>query len=352
MQGNFQLFIFTTDRDLGEHTPYKGIVTDQWIEYSSGVQILYNSPAQLNYRNIRNQVASINPDVIYLNSMFSRFFTIYPLLMTRGKARKVNIVLSPRGMLRKSALQFKPLKKKVYLSLFKALGFNKSIRFHATDEQESKDIQLHFGKQAQVTLISNFPGAVKAFPAPLEKQPGKLKVLFVGRIHPIKNLDYLLSILPNVKGEIHLTVTGSEEDKEYAQQCRAFSQGLPAHITVTFNAEMPHHELAGIFMAHHIFALPTMGENFGHAIFEALAFGKPVLISDQTPWRDLPAKKAGWDLPLNDKAAFIQALQQAADFDQAEYNRWSEGAWEHAKRSAAGNSILAKYITLFNANAQ
>ena len=35
------------------------------------------------------------------------------------------------------------------------------------------------------------------------------------------------------------------------------------------------------------FLLPTGGENFGHAIFEALSCGVPALISDRTPWRDL-----------------------------------------------------------------
>ena len=45
--------------------------------------------------------------------------------------------------------------------------------------------------------------------------------------------------------------------------------------------------------ASHLFALLTLGENFGHAIGEALRAGCPVLISDQTPWTDVVATGAG-----------------------------------------------------------
>jgi glycosyltransferase involved in cell wall biosynthesis len=40
-----------------------------------------------------------------------------------------------------------------------------------------------------------------------------------------------------------------------------------------------------VFAAYDLFILPTLGENFGHVILEALTAGTPVLTSDQTQWK-------------------------------------------------------------------
>jgi glycosyltransferase involved in cell wall biosynthesis len=72
--------------------------------------------------------------------------------------------------------------------------------------------------------------------------------------------------------------------------------------------------------------LPSLSENFGHAIFEALAAGTPVIIGDQTPWRGLAAQQAGWDVSVNDLAGFSIALQSAADMDSATRLIWRKGA--------------------------
>jgi glycosyltransferase involved in cell wall biosynthesis len=66
--------------------------------------------------------------------------------------------------------------------------------------------------------------------------------------------------------------------------------------------------------------LPTTGENFGHAIFEALSCAVPVLISDTTPWRGLAAIRAGWDLPLQDPTAFAAVIDAYLAMSEAE--RW------------------------------
>ena len=59
------------------------------------------------------------------------------------------------------------------------------------------------------------------------------------------------------------------------------------------------------------FFFPTLGENYGHVIYEALDSGCPVLISDQTPWRGLSEVGAGWDLPLDKPDLFRQACKRS-----------------------------------------
>lgn len=76
---------------------------------------------------------------------------------------------------------------------------------------------------------------------------------------------------------------------------------------------------------HDLLLMPTLGENFGHVIPEALISGCPVLISDRTPWRELESKKAGWDIPLSRLEKFHSVLQQCVLMDNKAYKDWSRG---------------------------
>lgn len=347
MKDRYQIAVFTTDRDLQSATPYDNVVTGKWTSFAEGVNVFYCPPDRLTWKFILQQIKALNPDYIYLNSMYSRHFTIYPLMMRRLGLIKQRIILSPRGMLKSSALQFRKRKKLVFLKAMRMMGVQKLVKFHATDSIEENDIKLHFGQIAQVTTASNFGAAVQEYPGTIEKNPGELKIIFIGRLHPIKNLDVLLNLLPQVKGKISLTVVGSEEDKSYTAACKKIVQDYPSTLQVNFAGQVANKMLPQVIAQHHIFALPTRGENFGHAIFEALSAGRPVLISDQTPWRNLKSAKAGWDLGLDDRNNFIEALQQAANWDQQAFNEWSIAAWQHAAEFSEQPHLKQLYYNLF-----
>jgi glycosyltransferase involved in cell wall biosynthesis len=348
MKEDYSIYVFTSDRDWDASAPYENLARDQWIEAPGGVHLYYCSPDHLTWENIHRQMVFVGPDFIYLNSMFSKYFTIYPLLISHWNKLTARIILAPRGMLRQSALRFKTLKKRTFLSIFKGFGLPAKIHFHATDQTEVDDIRAHFGSSVKITLLSNFPGPLSHPPDPLEKNPGELSIIYVGRIHPIKNLDFLIRALQNVSGKLSLTVVGNMEDAEYWEKCEAIIRTLPSNITVTYTGEMPNEHLQSVLSRHHIFSLPTLGENFGHAIFEALCVGKPVLISDQTPWKGLAEKKAGWDLALNDPESFTRVIKQLTDLEQEAYNEFSRHAWKYADDFSKTNNLKEEYLKLFD----
>ena len=96
-----------------------------------------------------------------------------------------------------------------------------------------------------------------------------------------------------------------------------------------------------------IMFLPTRGENFGHAIYESLVIGTPVIISDQTPWKDLMKSKAGFDIDLQDQFVFCNAIQKFCKMDSSEYEQWSIGAREFALGKVDLEKIRSQYIRLF-----
>jgi len=349
MERQYDVYVFTSDRDLGDHQPYENIETNRWVQTEGSACLYYCSPEQLSLMNIRRQILSIRPDFIYLNSMFSLYFTIYPLLLHRWSPKQAKLILSPRGMLRESALSFKPAKKKLFLYTFRMLGLHRRVSFHATDATEQKDIQKYFGPSTEISLIPNLPGALASHsPDRIGKQSGELSMVFVGRIHPIKNLDYLLRVLARIDSPIRLTIVGSLEDRPFWEKCREMISGLPSALAVKYLGELAHDEILPVIREHHIFVLPTKGENFGHAIFEALSQRRPVMISDQTPWRNLRQANAGWDLSLEDPGLFEKAILEAIGWDQAEYDRWSEGAYKLAAIHRDNREVLEKYNKLFS----
>jgi glycosyltransferase involved in cell wall biosynthesis len=234
------------------------------------------------------------------------------------------------------------------LAVCKVFGLHNQVDFLATDEAEETDIRESIEQGAKVCTIGNLPGKLSVEPSPIVKNRGELKVLFIGRIHSIKNLHFLLQSLKGVEGNIELTIVGTLEDSTYWSRCQKLISDLNHNIKVGVFFDVPHQLISDFIRTNHIFALPTKGENFGHAIFEALALGRPVLISDQTPWRRLEDVKAGWDLPIKDMSRFSRTLEDIVDMDQAAYGIWSKGAWELARNYIDKSDLVSKYIKQFS----
>lgn len=343
----YDIWVCTTDTDHGETTPYENIPANQWTsDLDPGIKVYYARKSTLDRKQLKKLLVESDADFIYLNHLFSPLFVVYPLWLRYTGKIKNQVVLCPRGALYDSALAIKPLKKKVFIALFRLLGIHKRILFHATNEREKNAI-LRFFPGSEVRIADNLPKTNQPPYISCVKEPGKLRCIFIARIVSIKNLLFLLQALKPVKGEVELTVVGPMEDKSYWQQCEAAIRELPAGVRVDYRGPLPNHELAALVQQHHLFILPTTGENFGHSIFEALLAGRPVLISDQTPWLGLAGKKAGWDLPLADKEAFTSVIQEMVGFNQSQFDEWGNGAWHYAHRFVTNPELIKPYFDLF-----
>jgi glycosyltransferase involved in cell wall biosynthesis len=166
-------------------------------------------------------------------------------------------------------------------------------------------------------------------------------------MHTIKNLPLLLQALQKVKGQIKLTVVATKEDEAYLNKCQDLSKELDEHIQVNWLIDLPHHQIKNHLQTAHFFVLLSEIESFGHAIFEALAVGCPVLISDQTPWKSLQDKKAGWDLPISDLNLISTTLQQLVDMDNQEWQSFRNGSLNLAESYVKRLNVDKEYHILF-----
>jgi glycosyltransferase involved in cell wall biosynthesis len=348
LKDEYDLYIFTSDRDFKSESPYSTVTPNRWVNFSANIKVYYASPENLKWFSIKKEMQKIEASYVYLNSMYSLYFTIYPLLMKRFGKLKSNIILSPRGMLKASALQFKYAKKKSFLEMLKLFKISNGIGFHATDEQEKKDIRKIFGDANSVNLIQDVPPEPEANILPVEKKSGELKLVFVGRIHKVKNLHFIIECLKRLTQKIELTVVGPIDDNSYYQYCKKLSASLPENVSINFAGEVSNEKIKNYLSKNHFMILPTLGENYCYSVIESFCAGRPVIITDRTPWQNLSLKKIGWDLPLDQHNEFLSALNFAAAMVQEEFTEWSSSALNFSKKLFVSNNYKEQYTEMFS----
>lgn len=347
LKDEYEVFVFTSDTDHGEATPYENITSDVWIRNEIlGLNIYYANKKTISFKQVATHIKWVDADFVYLNLLFSPFYNMFPLwLKYLGKIRG-KLILCPRGSLYDSALSLRSYKKKPILMLYKLLGIGKQITFHATNKREENAILQYFPK-AKVIIADNLPNARQEPLSVIAKSGGELKCIFVARIVAIKNVLFLLKSLFDVRSNVALTIVGPVEEVDYWEQCKQVIQQLPVNISVNYIGPKQNSELPEIIKQHHLFVLPTTGENFGHAIFEAFLSGRPVLISDQTPWLGLAGKNIGWDETLQIEN-FTARIEEMASLDQYQFDSKCNAAWQFANSFIQSDKNLRQYKLLFS----
>jgi len=350
LKEKFDIYVITTDSDLGESAALTGVTSNQWTNLiDKDVKVYYFSRSALNYKSLKSVISNVAPDFIYLNHLFSFYFVILPLYMWWVGAIRSKVVLCPRGALFDSALHHQRtfLKKLIFLKILRWLGVYRNILFQATNNSEKRAIQRFFPTE-KVTVIDNLPNNRQSILTCPQKRKGELRAVYVARIVPLKNLLFILQIIQTISVSIELTIVGPVEDQEYWKACQERIKQLPQNVKVFYKGALANKDILLVLESSHLYVLPSAGENFGHSIFESFLIGRPVLISDQTPWRNLEEKGAGWDIALEKRDSYRMAFENASEWSQEEFNDRCHRAWELAHNFITTSSDLRKYEQLFS----
>jgi glycosyltransferase involved in cell wall biosynthesis len=329
----YQFKILAFDRDDGDPAPFASIRKNEWNRMGQA-QVRYLSPGWAAPSSLISLLRDTEFDVLYLNSFFDPVFTLAPLLARRLGLIPANpIVIAPRGEFSAGALAQKPLKKAIFLRLERLLGFYKNTVLHASTEREKGEIQRALGggqrgngRVIRVALNMSLNPTDEIQGQRQAKVPGQLKAVFVSRVAAKKNLLAAIEIMAAVKGDVSFHIYGPLGDWPYWEKCQRAMRQSGASIRVEYKGALAHEKVLETLGAYDVFVLPTLGENFGHVILESLLAGCPVVISDQTPWRGLREKKAGWDLPLQAPERFVEVLQRVVEMKEEDHQMWRQGA--------------------------
>ncbi len=342
--------IVTLDTDVGSDTPYPTVASGVW-QTVEGVEVLYLSRAAVSIRRLITEIHDQAPQMIYLNGFFEPVFTIRLMVARRlGLIRHIPMLLAPRGDCSPGALSLKRVKKSVYIRLARVAGLYRNLSWQASSELERQDIMRVMtavtpGRVCVAPMLTADPAALPSREA--RPADGVLRLCFLSRISPIKNLDFALRVLATVQVPVTFTIYGPVEAPAYWAECQALMARLPGRIQVTYAGEVPSVEVRRTLARQELLFLPSRGESFGHVIHEALSAGVPVLTSDQTPWTDLEAHGAGWSLPLHSMTAFQHIIEAASRLSSQERAAQSGRTMAYATTRANRPAAIRQTFELF-----
>ena len=316
-----EFFLVTADRDLGDASAYSDIDANHWQQVGRA-RIYYASPGIGWLRKLWAIIWQFDGNFLHLNSFFSFRFSILPFIFWRVLKCDKTVIVGPRGEFSRGALALKSRKKWVFIRLAKALGLYRGVIWHASTEHEAEDIRRVMGDKARIRVAVDIACPPPELTMQARQANAPLRLLFVSRISPKKNLLGAIQMLQQVPCPMVFDVYGPAEDGAYWTSCQEAASQLPAHVQFNYCGALYPAQVPETMARYDLFYLPTLGENFGHVIAEALGCGLPVLIADTTPWRDLAQQKLGWDIPLTQPEQFVAAIESCSRMPAADYDAW------------------------------
>jgi len=338
-------YVITRNTDLKSSKPYSNVLSDAWqSSFQENIHVYYLNEDSLNENFILKIHHEIKPDRIYLNSMWSPKFTLMPLSACRKNGWAHQVVLAPRGMLKPAAFEQKGFKKKLFMFLAKINKLYANITWHATNEIECDEIKNHFPK-ANIRIAPNISNAAIAFNKKELSKP--FRILTVGRISPEKGYYEALETMRNWNpGQIvQWDIVGLKENSDLVSVLLNDEQNF-TNIKIQLHGHKNQDELKLFYENAHIFFLPSRGENYGHAIAEALSSGTPVVISNSTPWKNLEQGFAGKSSSIN-PIDLAQSLDFFVNLSDEVYGYWSEGALNYASKNVNSPKTIEQNKNLF-----
>jgi len=227
-------------------------------------------------------------DVVHLFAVYS-FPTLPTILQCRASAKP--IVWSPLGALQRWQEVRRPTLKAIWDFVWYHAADLDRLVLNCTSEKEKLDTLTRLPHLQSVVIPHGVEAPNKVDPT---DGNGKLRLLFLGRLHPIKGIELLLQACRYLPDNLlwQLTLAGSGEASyvnQLTQQMEYF--GLRKHINL---AGQVVGEAKKILFEHSdVLLVPSYSESFGLVVAEALAHGVPVIASRGTPWSTLKEKGCG-----------------------------------------------------------
>ncbi|MDW5330629.1 glycosyltransferase family 4 protein [Plantactinospora sp. KLBMP9567] len=335
------LTVVTRDCDVGSAEVYRDLSGKWWGRRRSRIFYL-DVRRPLQWLGLWRELRRTKFDLLHVNSLWEPLFTVLPIVAVRlGLVNARRVLLSPHGELSPGALMLKGRKKRLFLTVWAPLLRHADVTWHAVTNREAAEIRAVF-PWAKI-LVNHYQVPLPEEPLPPQApSDGPVRLVFLGRISPKKNLDMVLDALNRVSSPVELDIYGPLEDVAHWSRCEQLISRLPLNVTVRYQGEVAPSAVRQIFSRYDAFVFPTLGENFGFVIAESLSASCPVICSDETPWSDVLHDGGGRVLDELAPADLAKELDRFAAMTPRERLDARERAGDayRAWRQAVGNDNL------------
>jgi len=176
-------------------------------------------------------------------------------------------VVSPRGMLVEELIRRKSrIVKRAWIGLVERRTFARAAAIHFTAQRELDDAR-NLGMPIPRALV--IPNGIDL--PPLAPRPRDANtILFLGRVNWKKGLDRLIEAVDRVPAA-RLVIAGRDDENAIAT--------LPRSEHVTFAGEVAGERKEELLRTAAMLVLPSLSENFGNVVLEAMAHETPVIVT-------------------------------------------------------------------------
>jgi glycosyltransferase involved in cell wall biosynthesis len=152
------------------------------------------------------------------------------------------------------------------------------------------------------------PALFKEQPRSRSSRGGKLKLIFVGRLIPLKACDLALRAAAHLlrAGAAHFTVVGDGPERESLQH---LTESLGVEGAVSFAGWLPHTETLGHLQRADVLVFPSLREIGGGVVFEALTMGAVPVVADFGGPGDIVNRDVGYKIPMTNEDDMILKLE-------------------------------------------
>ncbi|HUT53020.1 MAG TPA: glycosyltransferase [bacterium] len=263
------------------------------------------------FGNYLKQAAADETAIFHVHNMWR-----LPLVAACERAYKNGrpCVVSPHGALNPWALTVKSLRKKVMWRLIEKSRLQNATVVHATSMLEADYL---------ASLIHGVPIAMIPPGTDLPKLPAQRPVnerktaLFLSRIAPNKGLLLLLKAWSIIRPKDWKLVVAGSNEGGHQEECQRAARQYGLDDSISFIGSVFQGKKWGPYLSADLFILPTLSENFGIAIAEALASAVPVITTKGAPWKELLTHQCGWWIDIGVEP-LVAATREAFKLDLAE----------------------------------
>lgn len=338
----FLFIIITNDRDHGDAKPYDGITYNKANKVNKAI-VYYLKPGGFSFSAIEKLTKNV--DLIYVCGPYNDY-AIKTLILKRVGIIAQPIVVASMGSFSEGAYSIKKYKKNIFVHICKMVGLFKQVVWSVTSEIEQIDVSRVIGKNAKCIIAEDLPRKV---PLLNDRNKEKVtKIIFLSRICKMKNLLYAITVLNNVYENIEFDIYGILEDEEYWNKCQKALYHLSDNISWKYKGTVDSEKVLEVFSQYDIFLFPTLGENYGHVIFEALAAGCVPVISDRTPWTDLEENDCGYMVSLDKPEQYEKIIRMLCKLSSENFRIKREKAYLYACKKYNESIENTGYRILFN----
>jgi glycosyltransferase involved in cell wall biosynthesis len=262
-------------------------------------------------------------DLVHVHTVYTFAVAAAPLAC---RARRVPYLVRPAGTLDADCIESRsPRKKKLAIAAYVRRNLDGAAVVQATSEKERRELTT-LAPSARVEVIEL--GVDAPAVAPDGGAPGR-RVGSIGRLHPGKRLEVLLSAIAGIPG-CELLLAGDGEPA-YVGALHQMAAGLGITGRVRWLGQVAAEAKRDFFAACDLLAFPSQHESFGIAVAESLAAGRSVVVS---PGIALAAEieRAGAGAIADDEKGFADAIRA----------RLSDGKLR-AREAAAGRALAARF---------